>query len=179
MKQIGEFKLKDGRMVQIVLPSMQGLKQITDFVNKLSQEDTFLSFSGEQYSLAFEKNWLKNALNEIKFGKNYIIWALYNNQIIGGADVKKGGTRDTHVGTIGLMVDKDFRGQGLGKLLLDFVLKKAKEEKYKIVKLDVFADNFIAINLYLKMGFKEYGRLPKAFYRKNKFSDKLEMYKNI
>lgn len=180
MHIIDTFNLKDGRQVSIVLPSMDGAQALTDFVNRLSKEDTFLSFAGEKYSLAHEKNWLENALAEIKFHKNYILWAEYDGQIVGNCDIKRGpSSRDSHVGTVGLMIDKDFRGQGLGKYLLKKILEHAKKMNYKIAKLDVFSDNEIAIKLYKKMGFKEYSRLPNGFFRKGKYSDKVEMYKEI
>ena len=179
MEKIETFILRDGRTVDIVIPSMEGLKPITKFVNKLSKENTFLSFTGEEYSLAHEKNWLKNALNEIKFKKLYLIWAVIDGQIIGSCDLKKGGSRDGHVGTIGLMVDIDFRRQGLGKYLLGKILMQAKELGYKAVQLGVFDDNVAAKNLYTTMGFVECGRIPDGLYRKGNYSDNVTMYQKI
>lgn len=179
MKKIDEFILKDGRKVDIVLASMEGLQALTNFVNRLSKEDTFLNFTGETYSLEMEKNWLQNALNEIKFKKNFIIWAVHDGKIIGNVDVKVGRSREPHVGTIGLMVDKDFRGQGLGKELLKIILAQAKKMGLKIVELNLFSDNIAAINLYKKMGFNEYGKLPDGFFRQGKYSDKIYMYKKL
>ena len=179
MHKIDTFKLKDGREVSIVLPDISGLKSITDFVNKLSKENTFLSFAGEKYSLEKEEAWLNNALIEIKFKKNYIIWAMIDGQIIGNADIKVGRVREEHIGTIGLMVDSDFRGNGLGEYLIRKVLGEGKKMGLKIAKLDVFSDNIPARKLYEKVGFIEYGKLKDGFFRKGKFSDKIEMYKNI
>jgi len=177
VKKIDTFKLKDGREVSIVLSDISGLKAVTDFVNKLSKEDTFLSFAGEEYSLEKEEAWLQNTLNEIKFKKNYILWAVINGQIIGNVDIKVGRAREEHVGTIGLMVDSDFRGQGLGEYLIRQILEKGQEMGLKIATLNVFSDNIPALKLYEKVGFKEYGRLSKGFFRKEKFSDKIEMHR--
>jgi RimJ/RimL family protein N-acetyltransferase len=87
--------------------------------------------------------------------------------------------RDYHVGLIGLMVDQSFRGEGLGKFLLQFVIGQAKVEGMRLVRLGVFSDNEIARNLYKKMGFIEYGVLPDGLYRKGKFSDYISMYKRV
>lgn len=179
MKKIDTFKLKDGREVSIVEPAMDGVQAITDFVNKLSREDTFLTFSGEKYTLEMETNWLENALNEIKFDKNYILWAVYDGKIIGDVSIKKGGSRNPHVGTIGLMIDADFRRQGLGRYLLISILKIAKQKKYQIAKLLVFDDNVAGKRLYEKMGFIECGRIPRGLYRQKKYSDDVTMYKNL
>ena len=51
-------------------------------------------------------------------------------------------------------VDKNSRGKGVGKFLLNNVFKKAKAEHCETVILDVSKDNHIAIGLYKKAGFK-------------------------
>ena len=75
------------------------------------------------------------------------------------------------------MVDQDFRSDGIGRHLLEKILEQTKKMKIKIVTIVVFGDNEIAITLYKKIGFKEYGRLPQGLYRQNHFSDTVEMYK--
>lgn len=166
-------------MVDIVLPSMQAVKAVTDFVNKLSREDTYLSFAGEEYSLAYEKNWLKNVLVKIKFKKMYLIWVVYDGQIVGSCDLDMGLSRRNHIATIGLMVDEDFRRQGLGKYLMESILKKAREMGFKIVKLDVFDDNIAGKALYEKLGFIECGRIPNGLFRKGNYVDDVWLYKNL
>ena len=49
----------------------------------------------------------------------------------------------------------------------------------KLLILDTFAENEKAISLYKKMGFKEYGYLKKALFYKNKYSDSINMAKEI
>jgi RimJ/RimL family protein N-acetyltransferase len=106
-----------------------------------------------------------------------MVWAVYDGKIIGQCDFRCGGTRDWHTCTIGLMIDRDFRGEGIGRFLFENILKKAREMKIQIAKLYIFDDNKIAKKLYQKLGFQEFARLPKGFYRQDKFSDALQMYK--
>lgn len=180
MVKIDEFILKDGRKVDIVLPEMDGLQAINYFVNRLTDEDTFLTFTGEHISLEMEKNWLENTLTEMKFKKNYILWAKDGDHIIGSANITKGKTaRDAHVGLIGIMVDKDYRRGGLGRFLLESILTQAEQMEFKIAKLDVFSDNEKAIRLYKSLGFIEYGCLPNGLFRQEKYSDDLSLYKKI
>lgn len=54
-----------------------------------------------------------------------------------------------------LSVDEKYRGIGIGKKLLETVIKYAQVEKYDMLKLGLLAINFTAINLYKKYGFKE------------------------
>ena len=179
-KPITKFTSKSGKEVEIIEPSIERLPQLLEFVNRLVAEDTFLSLTGNPKTLEEERLWLKSCIEDMKTKKLHLVFAVHNGKIIGQCDIRRGGTRDFHVGTIGLMIDQDFRGEGIGKFLIEYILEQAKKmEGLKIVKLFIFDDNEIAKSLYTKLGFKEFARLPKGFYRKGKFSDALQMYKEI
>ncbi len=178
MKKIAAFTTKKGRVVEIIEPTMELLDEILEFVHRLAEEDTFLSFyPGKMITRDEEEKWLTGQITKIKNGCGLLYWAFFEGKIIGSVDINRGSSvRDWHVGTIGLMVDKDSRSEGLGKFLLNFILGEGKKMGLKIASLNVFSDNDIAISLYKKLGFKEWGRLPDGLYRKNKFSDAIKMY---
>jgi len=50
---------------------------------------------------------------------------------------------------------KKFRGLGLGRLLMEFIINKARELTCAKVTLEVREDNSVARNLYSSLGFKE------------------------
>jgi len=181
MPIITEFTTKKNRKVEIVAPTIERLDDILKFVNKLAEEDTFLSFHpGKKITREEEAKWLIGQIEAIKNKAVLLFWAIYDGKIIGAVDIHRGkSVRDWHIGTIGLMVGKDFRGEGLGKFLLEFIIQKAKEAGIRSACLTLFSDNQIAKNLYQKIGFKEYGRLPDGFYRQGKFSDCIFMYKQL
>lgn len=52
-----------------------------------------------------------------------------------------------------VIVKKDYRGNGYGKKLTNHIIEYAKKEKYEELSLGVNLDNFIALNLYVKLGF--------------------------
>ncbi len=54
-----------------------------------------------------------------------------------------------------LFLDPQSRGNGLGRLLLDFAV-----EKLRVTKVDVNEQNQAALNFYEHMGFKVVGRSP-------------------
>lgn len=178
---IKEFKTQKNKTVEIVEPSLDRLSEILEFVNNLAKEDTFLSFHpGKEISREEEEAWLKSNLQSIENKTLFIYWAIYNGRIVGAVDIRRGNSvREWHIGTIGLMVAQDFRGEGLGKFLLESILIKAKEMGIRTAVLGLFSDNEIAKNLYEKLGFVEYGVLPDGVYRQNKFSDHLLMYKRV
>ena len=58
-----------------------------------------------------------------------------------------------------VFIDPDYRGQGLGKLVLQYMIKAAFEKYgFTEVRLSVFADNGPAIGLYEHYGFREYSQ---------------------
>ena len=181
MKTIEKFTTKTGKIVEIVEPRMDLLDELLVFVNKLAKEDTYLSFHpGKEILYKPEKKWLEGKIKIIADGASLLYWAVYDGKIIGSVDINRGqSVREWHVGTIGLMVDSDFRGEGLGGFLIELILRKAKEAGIRTAVLGLFSDNEIAKNLYLKVGFTQYGSLPDGVYRKKKFSDHIYMYKRL
>lgn len=64
-----------------------------------------------------------------------------------------------------LAIHPDYQGQGLGKLMLNALLKKAFDCKLERATLEVRASNQVALSLYEKFGFKIAGR-RKRYYQK-------------
>lgn len=60
-------------------------------------------------------------------------------------------------------VHGDFRGQGIGNLLLEGLILLARELDCASMTLEVRASNIVAQNLYRKYGFKEAGRRPNYY----------------
>jgi ribosomal protein S18 acetylase RimI-like enzyme len=51
-------------------------------------------------------------------------------------------------------VDEEYRNNGIGHQILDFIKKYAKENNYTDLKLTVNEENECAIHLYEKVGFR-------------------------
>ena len=68
-----------------------------------------------------------------------------------------------------LIVKDEFRRRGIGKKLVDFIIRKAQQEGYRELSIGVDLDNDPALRLYVQMGFDrivyvgedEYGRFFK------------------
>mgnify|MGYP001825202339 FL=1 len=62
-----------------------------------------------------------------------------------------------------VFIHPDYRGQGLGKLVLQYMIKAAFEKyHFSEARLSVFADNERAIALYQQHGFTEYSQEQRA-----------------
>ena len=64
-----------------------------------------------------------------------------------------------------IVIDKSFRGRGLGEMLLRHLIDKAGELGCSLITLEVRGGNEAAMELYHKLGFKEVGR-RKGYYSK-------------
>lgn len=68
-----------------------------------------------------------------------------------------------------MIVKKEYRNQGIGKTILDYLTEQAKKMGYKEMALGVDIDNYPALRLYRKNGFDtliaecedEYGKFYK------------------
>jgi len=68
-------------------------------------------------------------------------------------------------GELGMLVDRDWRGRGVGMALLQAVADLARSRGLHKLCLDVFPHNTAAIALYRKAGFVEEGRRVKQYRR--------------
>ena len=71
---------------------------------------------------------------------------------------------EAHICT--LAVRPEWRGRGLGELLLASLIERAMERKAEVLTLEARVSNLVAQNLYSKYGFKVVGR-RKGYYSDN------------
>lgn len=68
-------------------------------------------------------------------------------------------------GDLGMLVQRDWRGRGVGSALLREAIEWAREQGLHKLCLEVFAHNEAAIGLYRACGFVEEGRRPGQYRR--------------
>jgi ribosomal protein S18 acetylase RimI-like enzyme len=162
-------------------PKSSDVEAMRDFINTLSRERTFILFQGEQLSLEEEQQYVARKLEQIARNEAVQLLAFSGENLIGSSDITMLSGVEQHVGVFGLVIADGFRGQGLGRLLMETVISEAIAHlpSMKIIKLDVFGNNPIAIRLYEKLGFREYGRLPGGVLHREQFVDHVFMYRNV
>ena len=70
-------------------------------------------------------------------------------------------------GEFGMLVDRDWRGRGVGSALVQAAIGWARGQGLHKLCLEVFAHNAAAIAVYRKSGFVEEGRRVKQYRRAN------------
>lgn len=124
----------------------------------LKNEPISFGSSFEEENLFEDKIWKHRLTKEnvSTFG------AFSSNQMIGiCVVVYNPRSKMKHLATLHSMyVKKEHRGKGIGKKLIEFAEKSSKNKGVQRMNLSVVSSNTSAINLYTKLGFKEYGLEP-------------------
>jgi len=174
---IEEFAAKDGRKFILRVPTMNDLSTYLDFINELVREGAEIQLNKEQ-TYEQEKEYLKEKLEKIASGDEICVSAFFNDKLIGDAEIVRNPGRSSSTGTLGISIIEGYRGIELGTEMMRILLEKAKEAGYRMVILNVYADNLRAIHLYEKFGFVKAGTIPKYAYFEGKgFVDSITMYK--
>ena len=102
--------------------------------------------------------------------------AIANDEIVGWCEaIPLQAKLVRHRSGLAIGVIKEMRGKGIGKRLLFATLDHAKEIGIKRIDLEVRTDNENALNLYKKIGFKEYARKKLGLFHEGKFHDLIAM----
>ncbi len=173
--------LSTGEEVIFRSPQVSDTQAMLDYINTLSAEQTFILMQGEQLRFEEEEQFVKDSLVAISYGRKVLLLAFVGSTLVGVAGIELKTRAEKHVGVFGISIAKEYRGKGIGKLLMGITLDEAKKKlpDIKIVTLGVFSNNPLAKSMYEKFGFKEYGRLPKGAKHRDDYVDHIEMYKEI
>ncbi len=181
MKIVYQSEIKTGKEIVLRYPEMGDLEELLNFINEMSDERTFIRYQGEHETLESERKWLKGRLKEIENKKTVHLLAFFGNKLVGASEIRMMDKTEKHIGVLGISIAKNFRGEGIGKILMDLIMKEAVKElsELKIITLEVYSTNEVAKNLYKKLSFIEYGILPDGISRSGRFENAILMYKNI
>jgi ribosomal protein S18 acetylase RimI-like enzyme len=64
---------------------------------------------------------------------------------------------DSDTPELGIAINSEYRGQGIGRILMSEIIKQAEFDGYKSLSLSVNPENTSAVKLYEKLGFKYFG----------------------
>jgi RimJ/RimL family protein N-acetyltransferase len=152
---------------------------LQEYINEASQEQTYILFQGEHITYEEELAYVRNFLAHVEAHRAVKLLAFHENTLIGVADLYLKERAEKHIGVFGITIHKNWRGKGLGSLLMDLTLAEGEKNLHglKIITLGVFANNPIAKKMYEKKGFQKHGTLPAGLLYKGQFVDHEYMYK--
>lgn len=110
-------------------------------------------------------------------------WALEEDgQILGGYYQRRnhyglGG----HIANGGYIVSSAAKGRGLGRLLAERSIERARERGFRGIQFNfVVATNTVAVNLWRSLGFVVIGTIPNGYhYKRERYDDAFIMFKDL
>lgn len=172
-------QLKDGSSVILRYPVVEDADKLRQFINAIVNEDTYILLNQEQ-SENDEKAHIAAMISLMHQDMAVKICAFDGERIVAAVDITRHHYKQNHVGRFGISISSEYRGKGLGRIMMVEGLEQAKEHLgLKMMKLSCYAENIPGQNLYKSLGFTEYGRLPEAIQYKGKLVDQLNFYKML
>ncbi|MFW9950257.1 MAG: GNAT family N-acetyltransferase [Candidatus Thorarchaeota archaeon] len=176
MKDI--LKLKTGEKIFIRHITELDIDGVWNNFNEVVEEGIYLPVLFPVKSRFEKQSWYNN----IKKEREICIVAVNPNlktpnNILGQCEISSlDWDAATHVGNLGVIVQKKYRDLGIGFHIIDMAIRESKtiNSKEKII-LSCFSNNKRALYLYEKMGFKTIGRREKQFYMDSKYYDEILM----
>lgn len=180
-KIVFQGKSDKGKQLIIRYPTKADLNAMWEYINTLSKEKTFIRYRGEKISLKEESEFLTKELEEIAKNQAIFLLAFYKEKLIGASGIDMKDKIEKHLGVFGVTIAKEFRGEGIGSILMENVINEAvkKLSDLEIIILGVYKNNVLAKQMYKKFGFLEYGTLPKGIKLEDGYVDHTFMYKII
>ncbi len=153
-------------------------KALLEFLKMVGGESDNLSFGAEglPFSIEDEASFIE-ATKKDSHSVFYV--ATIDGKIIADASLSGFPRRMSHRSEMGLSVAKEYWNKGIGGKLIEQLIAYANDNTIELINLEVRADNFNAIHLYEKHGFKKIGVSP-AFQKINgEYIDYILMYLDL
>jgi len=95
----------------------------------------------------------------IKYVDSCRIVATRNTNVVGFAVLSLVSQRDVYLGVaeVTVYVDENFKGKGIGKTLLEELIKQSETNGFWTLQAGIFSENIPSINLHKKCGFRVVG----------------------
>jgi ribosomal protein S18 acetylase RimI-like enzyme len=101
-------------------------------------------------------------------------------KIIANGEVTRGEYKDTRRhGHLMLAMISEYRGQGIGRRLIETLLQESRRAGLRTVDVEFLAKNESARRAYEKTGFKQAGIIPHKVFRAGKYLDGLIMSREL
>lgn len=180
LKIVKKFGDKEIAIRSIVKSDLKQPEKFRDFINSLVKEDAMILINSRK-SRRDELQWLKGVLKAARSFKEVRLVAEHNGKIVGNAGIALKQERENHLGELGISIRQGYRGMGLGKFLMNRIIKLAKRQLrgLKIIRLAMYPGNRAAAGLYKKMGFRVVAKIPKQIQYQGKLIDKMIMLKEV
>lgn len=154
----------NGKEILLRSAAPKDADMLIDYLKTVTGETEFLMTYPDEvrYSTDEEIEFI-NSHNESE--NSLLILAFVDGEYAGNCSFERrtASRRLKHRAEIGIALFQKYTGFGLGRLLLEVLLKRMKEQSIEQAELAVTGGNSRAYHLYESLGFRECGRIPDAY----------------
>lgn len=173
------YQSKNGHTF-IIRPMAAGdTRGLLAFANTLIAEDTFIMLSGKKMTLKEETAYVHEGLRLAKKNEKIRLVVTLGDSIVGSSEIRRLPRRQHHVGEVGISILKPYRGEGIGKTLMEIIVSEGKRLGLRMLMLHCFENNTVALALYNTFGFIRCGVLPQALHYRGNYVGEVTLYKNL
>jgi L-amino acid N-acyltransferase len=143
------------------------LKTITEIYNHAILH-TNVTFETDPRTLQSQDQWLSN-----RSRKHPVLVAEIDNAVVGWVSLNPWSSFKPYQNTaeISVYLQEDFKGRGIGKALVDEIIKKGKEADLHTIIARITEGNEVSINIHKSFGFKEIGVMKEVGVKFGKLLD--------
>ena len=155
------IKDKLGRDVLLRAAKTEDASDLIKYLKTTSVETPFLIREPDEITITLEKeeSFIRDKIDS---ERELMLLAFVEGKHVGNCSLMSLAPykRYQHRCEVAIALYKEYWGLGIGKAMLETVLKVAASLGYEQAELEVVAENESAISLYEKLGFKKYGTFP-------------------
>ena len=134
--------------LQIILCNQfNDVKPIVDFFDHLQNSEDMTHFHPHPFTDT-------EANNRLSYQGKDLYYGMLIDKTMVGYGMLRGWDQGYQIPSLGIALHTDYRGLGLGKLLMEFLHKSAKVRRAPQIRLKVYKDNIVARSLYEKLGYQ-------------------------
>lgn len=174
-----EKVLQNGQIIKLRQSNIKDAALILDFLIEVNKESKNLSREPHEVTMTLDDEI--KYLERVEKSKNdCMIVAFDDEKIISTVGFHGSGlSRLRHKVSFGISVLQEYSNLGVGSIMMNELIKLAREYRKTKIELEVRVDNEKAIHLYKKFGFVEEGIRKNGFFVNEEYVDLLLMGKTL
>ncbi len=171
------FTSRDGTDVVLRRLKWSDLDDLLELHNELIEEEAMI---GGDKTLTRDQQVDRHAdmMKDAERGRSVVVIAEANGKVVGMTNAKNRGGRLHHTAGLGIFVRKAYRDRGIGSEMMRELETQARGIGVKVLYLEVYSTS-PAVELYKRLGYTEYGRLPGGIKYRGGYVDTVSMYKRM
>ena len=171
------FTSKSGTDVILRPLQWSDLDDVLTLINELVEEEAMI---GQDKPTTRDQQVDRQAetMKDVESNRSVVIIAEADGKAVGMANARKRGGRLSHTAGLGVFVQGTYRDQGIGSEMMKELEAQAKRVGVEVLYLEVYSIS-PAVELYRRLGYTEYGRLPGGIKYRGEYVDMISMYKRI